>query len=144
MRTNYGAPCLRRGKEALEEFIRVKEFEHYDLIQIPGGAKALVAPMNDITGRRSIWNYIVRLVGRKMILSWISILIQLHHAGRIILTTHIDCGAFGGSSSFLLPELERGIHKSWLRKSKDFLAKKFPKIPIEAYFVDYDGFWQVF
>jgi len=132
-----------RGNEALDEFIRAKGFKYYDLIQIPGGAKSLVVLSRDIIGRGSIWSYIVRLVGRKMILGWISMLIRLHHAERIILTTHIDCGAFGGSSSFLIQGMERRILEDWLVEAKNFLAKKLPGVAIEMYLVDHDGFQQV-
>lgn len=116
-----------RGEGALREFLFEKEFRHYDLIKIPGGAKALVGQSE---------------TEKAVILGYIETLINLHSAKRIILTTHIDCGACGGSSAFNGDTDEHQKHEGWLSAAKNLLSDMFPNIPIETYFVDYSGFWK--
>ncbi|MDP2741478.1 MAG: hypothetical protein Q8O66_02225 [bacterium] len=117
-----------RGKKAFEEFLFKKRFQRYDLIMIPGGAKSLTE--NDEVERQIILDYIKKLVG-------------LHKAEKIILTTHADCGACGGSAAFGNDaEKERRTHEQWLVSAKSFLSERFV-VPVEIYFVDFEGFWQI-
>ncbi len=145
-REHYKADALilycvdHRGKEALDEFTRAKGFKYYDLVQIPGGAKVLIV-LGDAT--RGIIAKLFQWVTRWIILGWISTLLRLHHADEIIIVDHIDCGACGGSSAFGGQEGEYQTHERWLGAGRDLLKKEFPGVPVEAYFVDYDGFWQV-
>jgi len=119
-----------RGKKALEEFIRVRGYKHPDVIRVPGGAFAIIAKPGPASEEVTILGYI-------------SSLLMLHQAERIIITTHVDCGACGGSSAFSSREQECQSHERWLMRDKKLLEEEFPGVPIEAYFVDYDGFWQV-
>lgn len=118
-----------RGREALEEFILKNKFQHYDLVMIPGGAKA-IASQNEAE--------------RIVIVNYIKKLIELHRAKRVILATHIDCGACGGSAAFGSDiEKERHAHEQWLKVAQYFLSKLFPSITSEIYFVDFEGTWQI-
>lgn len=118
-----------RGREALEEFISKNKFRHYDLVMIPGGAKA-IAGQNEAE--------------RIVIVNYIKKLIELHKAKRVILATHIDCGACGGSAAFGSDtEKERQAHEQWLKLAQHFLLRLFPNISSEIYFVDFEGFWQI-
>jgi carbonic anhydrase len=118
-----------RGKKALEEFLFKKSIRSYDLIMVPGGAKA-IAGQNEAE--------------RIMLLSYIKKLLELHKAKKIILTTHIDCGACGGSAAFDNDKkTEHSAHEQWLLSAKSLLVKLFTNIPVETYFVDFEGFWQI-
>jgi len=117
-----------RGKDALEEFILKMKFRCYDLIMIPGGAKAIAG--QDESEQTNILNYIKKLV-------------ELHKAKRIFITTHADCGACGGSAAFNNDaKTEHSAHEQWLLSAKSLLSKHFD-IPIEMYFIDFEGFWQI-
>lgn len=123
----YCVDC--RGKKALEEFISKNKFQYYDLVMIPGGAKA-IAGQNEAE--------------RIVIVNYIKKLIELHKAKRVILATHIDCGACGGNSAFNNdPEKERQTHEQWLKAAQYFLSRLFPSISSEIYFVDFEGIWQI-
>ncbi|MBI2054256.1 MAG: hypothetical protein HYT36_02900 [Candidatus Staskawiczbacteria bacterium] len=118
-----------RGREALSEFILKNKFRHYDLVIIPGGAKALSGQNGN---------------EKAVILEYISKLMELHLAKEAIIFTHVDCGACGGSVAFGNdPEKERESHRQWLEGAKNCLREILPDIPIKGYFVDFEGIWQV-
>jgi len=50
----------------------------------------------------------------------------LHHAKKIIIVNHEDCGAYGGSSKFQNGEEEQDFHEGELRKAKAKLSAKYP------------------
>lgn len=117
-----------RGKTALDEFVSKMKFRNYDLIMIPGGAKALVSGSE--SEGITILNYIKKLI-------------ELHEAKRIIAVTHADCGACGGSAAFGHDgKAERTTHEQWLNSVQLILSRHFG-IPIEKYFVDFESFWQI-
>ena len=134
-RAHYEAEALivycvdHRGKEALEDFISSMKLRYYDLIMVPGGAKA-IAGQNE-SERANLLGYVKKLV-------------ELHKAKRIILTTHIDCGACGGSAAFNNDvKTEHSTHEQWLLSAKSLLTKLFPDVPVETYFIDFEGWWQL-
>jgi hypothetical protein len=130
-----------RGKEALDHFIRMRGYKHYDLIQIPGGAK-IFTDLGD--KKMSYTSRILRWLERKIILGYMSVLLRLHHADLIIAITHVDCGACGGSAAFGIDkEEEIRAHTHGLMVAKEFLQEHFRIVPAEAYFIDYRGCWQV-
>lgn len=100
----------------------------FDLIKIAGGAKALAGdPSPD----------------RDFVLGQIKASIRLHGVKRVILMTHRDCGAYGGSKAFTSEDAEKGYHQAQLATAKKFVESEIPGIQVEAYFADVDGLYAV-
>ncbi len=120
-----------RFTPALNEFARNKNYQHYDLIKVAGGAKSLASPEKEIE--------------EEYILKQIEISLKLHHAERIVLMTHSDCGAYGGLKSFGNDEeKEKETHIQELAKAKDFLQKNHSRnVPIDLVFVDCSAIWEI-
>ncbi|MFA6421976.1 MAG: carbonic anhydrase [Candidatus Buchananbacteria bacterium] len=93
-----------------------EKYGEFDLIEIAGGSKSLVLPLEP--------------EDRITLLENISISIKLHHAERIILTNHIDCGAYGGSTKFKTHDKELAFHKEELEKAEMVIEKKFPELEV--------------
>jgi carbonic anhydrase len=99
-----------------------------DPIKIAGGAKALACPEHESD--------------REFLLSQLRKSIQLHGAKRIVLMLHSDCGAYGGLAKFGGDRAkERENHAVDMRQAKANLEKEIPGIPVEGYFVDFEGVW---
>jgi hypothetical protein len=60
---------------------------------------------------------------------------KLHHCQGVILTAHLDCGAYGGSAAFNDPQSEIDAAKSELEKAAAIAAKNFPELSVEKYIV---------
>lgn len=97
------------------------KYEEFDLIALAGSAKNLASPTNS--------------ADMETLLENIAISIRLHHADRLILTNHIDCGAYGGSDKFQTFEQELSFHSDELRKAKTIASEKFPELDIETIFL---------
>ncbi|MDO8516244.1 MAG: hypothetical protein Q7S28_03275 [bacterium] len=115
----------KRFASLLQEFVRVRGFEHFDQISVAGGAKALAAEKGDNE--------------RTFVMGQIEKSIKLHHTARIILMTHSDCGAYGGLKAFGTEENERAHHVKELRRAAKTVTESFPGIPIERMFADFEG-----
>ncbi len=99
-----------RFTPALNEFTRNKNYQHYDLIKVAGGAKSLASPEKEIE--------------EEYILKQIEISLKLHHAQRIVLMNHSDCGAYGGLQAFENNEAkEKETHIKELQTAKGVLQK---------------------
>jgi len=105
-----------------------KGFKNFDLIKIAGGAEALVGGASS---------------DQDFVLSQIKTSVRLHHARRIILMLHRDCGAYGGSKSFANLDVEKSDLVTKLAAAKDFLAREISGVPIDAYFAEFDGLYKV-
>jgi len=68
---------------------------------------------------------------RITILENIKISIQLHNSQKIILTNHIDCGAYGGSKNFKSQKEEIEFHKMELKRAEKIIQKEFPQLLIK-------------
>jgi carbonic anhydrase len=99
-----------------------KKYGVFDLIEIAGGAKSLVSPLEE--------------EDRTTLLENIEISIKLHKAKQLILTNHIDCGAYKGSKKFNTHEKEILFHENELRQAKIIARAKFPKLEIKTFIVD--------
>lgn len=91
----------------VEEELGIKSF---DLASVPGAAKAI----NDSTS------------GADIIWQCLGVPCNLHHAGKIVVVNHQDCGAYGGSEKFgddSQTELE--FHAAELKKAKVMILEKF-------------------
>jgi hypothetical protein len=102
-----------------------------DPIKIAGGAKCLSSPDNK--------------GDREFVLEQIRKSIRLHGTKLVILMVHSDCGAYGGlagafnnnaeqESEYLALELERAA---------SYLREQLRDIEIQAFFVDFEGIWEV-
>lgn len=119
-----------RFYKLLKAFGRQEGWKNIDLVKVAGGAKALAGgPSPD----------------RDFLLNQIKTSIRLHDTKRVVLMTHRDCGAYGGSKAFANEEAEREQHEAQLAAAKKFVADELRdmRIPIAAYFADFDGLYEV-
>lgn len=111
---------------AFLEFVKDQKLAHFDPVFIAGGAKSLAAPE-----KPEDKNFVLRQIETS---------IALHKAGKIILMTHSDCGAFGGLQGFgNNKEAEFNRHTEVAAEAKKALAEKFPGKPAETYFFHFGG-----
>lgn len=68
----------------------------------------------------------------------IAVCIDKHEAERLVIISHTDCGAYGGSSAFASKEEEIAKLSQDLRTSRDELIKNFPDLSVELYLYDKD------
>ncbi|HEX3877000.1 MAG TPA: carbonic anhydrase [Bryobacteraceae bacterium] len=101
-----------------------------DVIKIAGGAKALATPN--------------RPDERYFVLDQIRKSMRLHATKRVILMVHSDCGAYGGIGAFGGDAgLEARRQSLELQRAMECLRVEIPEIASEAYFMDFEGVWQV-
>ena len=103
------------------KYLRRRGIEMYDQIRIPGAAKALANPAGE--GDR---DFVLRMVATS---------IALHGSARMILTGHNDCGAY------LSRPPEEVIAD--IVRAADVIRAAYPSLPVELYFFDFDGAYQV-
>jgi carbonic anhydrase len=110
----------------LEAFSR--GLKNFDLVKVAGGAKVLAGdPSSD----------------RDFVLSQIKTSIRLHGTKRVVLMLHRDCGAYGGSKSFVDAEAEKNYYVAQLAAAKQFVASEIPDIQVEICFADFDGLYTI-
>lgn len=73
---------------------------------------------------------------RDFILQHIALSEKLHHARKVILTIHRDCGAYGGSKAFETQETEFDHHKARLQEATALIHKQFPSMEVAAYVIE--------
>jgi|SRR3989344_299400 len=115
---------------AFLEFIKAKEIDYFDPIFVAGGAKNLGEPATE--------------ADKLFTLKQIELSVKLHHTSKVILMTHEDCGAFGGSGAFegdYVREFEH--HKTILNAAKKAISEKFSTLLVDAYFCDFQIFKSV-
>jgi hypothetical protein len=114
----------------MNKFLKKLGIEYSDPIELAGGAKSLSTPDTDID--------------RAFVLEQIHDSVRLHGTKLVILMLHSDCGAFGGLAAFGGdPKVEAERQEQELQRAAEVLWKELPEIDIHAYFVDFDGVWQV-
>ena len=94
------------------------KYGDFDLIEIAGSSKSLTSPLEE--------------EDKTTLLENIGISIRLHNPQKIILTNHIDCGAYGGSKNFKSQEEEIIFHRKELVKAKETVKERFPQLPVET------------
>jgi len=87
-----------------------------DVISVAGGVKNIRGPED--------------LHGEDNVLSQLKISADLHNICKVILSNHIDCGAYGGSSRFTSVEEERSFHIAEMRRAKAVIHDLFPALQI--------------
>lgn len=120
-----------RFSRLLGAWVRAMKYNHVDLINIAGGAKGLASPINDYE--------------RPHLLDQIEKSIRLHHASRVVLMVHSECGAYG--KHFSNHDEEQSFYCDELlnaeRVVKEFLSDKYPTVPIDIYYADFNGLVKV-
>lgn len=64
---------------------------------------------------------------------------NLHHCREVVLTMHMDCGAYGGSAAFSGPEEEISRDKEELRRAKEIIGGRFPELPVKTWLIGLNG-----
>jgi len=96
----------------VENFQEGLGIPHYDFPKLPGAAKAI----NDCVN-----------IDSDLAIQCVNVPCYLHHAKRIIIVNHQDCGAYGGSQKFNGDEaVEQKFHEEELKKAKAKLSVKYP------------------
>ena len=101
---------FRFWKEAVKFVENELEIKSFDFPSLPGSAKAI----NESSGE-------------DLAMSCISVPCDLHHAKKIVIVNHQDCGAYGGSAKFGNVEEEQKFHESELKKAQEKIAEKYPE-----------------
>ena len=119
-----------RFNAGFTKFLKRLGIENPDPIKIAGGAKSLVSPELESD--------------REFVLEQIRKSIQLHGTKLVILKLHSDCGAYGGLAAYGNdPQVEARHHEAELRSAAQTLRTAIPDIEVKAYFVDFEGVWEV-
>lgn len=109
-----------RFDQAIRKFLKRSGIAVYDMVKIAGSAKALAAP--DCEQDRA---FVVRMVRLSA---------DLHHAPRVLLIGHNDCGGYGGApAQTIIADLFRAA---------GVLRAALPGLPVECYFADFDGIYR--
>ncbi|MDE1888671.1 MAG: hypothetical protein KGJ87_01310 [Planctomycetota bacterium] len=90
--------------------------DNYDHISIPGSIYNLVNPET-----------------RDLLFSKFALSVKLHLINRVIIITHKDCGAYGGSASFGSEIAENETLCADLRKAKALLIEKYPTLEVTLF-----------
>ena len=101
-----------------------------DSIRLAGGAKCLASPEHE--------------TDRVFVVDQIRKSIKLHGTRTAVLMLHSDCGAYGGLAAFGNDAAKEALHHgSQLQQAASFLESEIPELKVKAYFVDFDGVWEV-
>lgn len=116
-----------RFREIFEAFIKhLGTRRHFDFESVAGGAKIFSSPEQE-----SDRGFILRELEKS---------IRLHHAKKVLLFTHHDCGAYGGLAKFEGDvEKEFSFHTTEHKKALAVIRERFPELSVEIYFLDAMG-----
>jgi carbonic anhydrase len=114
----------------VRKFLKKQGIERADMIVVAGGAKTLASPRNDFE--------------RDFILEQVRLSVRLHQARRVLVMSHSDCATYGGLAHFMgNHEAETEHHRKELLCAVELVRANFPDSSVEAYFVKFDGVWEV-
>ena len=102
---------FRFWKETAEFVETELGIKNFDFPSLPGAAKAINDCLND----------------EDVAMKCIDVPCMLHHAKKIVIVNHEDCGAYGGSAKFQSAEEEQKFHESELKKAKEKISQKYPE-----------------
>lgn len=103
---------------------------HADPIRIAGGARCLAA-----SGQESERRFVLEQIRRSM---------RLHSTRTVVLMLHSDCGAYGGLAAFQHDAArEAANHQTDLEEATAFLQREIPELTVKAFFVDFEGVWEI-
>lgn len=93
--------------EFVEKELGIKSF---DFPSLPGSAKAINESQDET-----------------FVFGCIDVPVKLHHAKKIVIVNHQDCGAYGGSAKWSGDgEAEQKFHAEELRKAKEKISARHP------------------
>ncbi|KKU52531.1 MAG: hypothetical protein UX72_C0004G0012 [Parcubacteria group bacterium GW2011_GWA2_47_10] len=123
----YAVRCFdNRFWKSFKRFIKARKLKHIDAASPAGGAKIFASPE-----KRQDLDYFLREIEKSVL---------LHKTKRVMLFTHTDCGAYGGIKRFEKDETkEFAFHVGEHKKAILVIKKKFPKLKVESYFIDWSG-----
>lgn len=102
---------FRFWKETVEFVENELGIKNFDFPSLPGSAKSI----NESNDERFVFGCI-------------SVPVELHHAEKIVIINHQDCGAYGGSAKFGGDnEAEQKFHEEELKKAKEKILAKYPE-----------------
>ena len=115
---------------ALASVLKKNKIKRFDLISLAGGAKSLASP-----DKCSDQDFILEQIKKS---------VRLHQTKKVILTNHLDCGAYGGSKKFNNQlSKEEQFHRQELKKAKEVIARKMPNLKIKTIFIYFDKFKEI-
>ncbi|HPN96777.1 MAG TPA: hypothetical protein PLK35_03345 [Candidatus Moranbacteria bacterium] len=102
---------FRFWRETLEFVEKELGIKTFDFPSLPGSAKAINECLNDTD----------------LAMQCINVPCDLHHAKKIVIVNHEDCGAYGGSAKFSGDaKAEINFHENELKKAKEKIMEKYP------------------
>lgn len=112
--------------KVFKDFLKSLGLKHIDPESVAGGAKIFASPEKE-----SDRDFMTHELEKS---------IKLHHTKKVMLFTHHDCGAYGGSTKFNNNEsTEFDFHASELKKAMAWVKEKFPNIGSQIFFIDDRG-----
>jgi hypothetical protein len=99
--------------------------DRFDPLMLAGAAKNLASPALPAMPEVMFFN--------------IDVSHRLHHIKHVVITNHIDCGAYGGSAKFAGKEEEVAFHKQELEKAARLIVEKYPDLAIIKVFASRRG-----
>jgi len=102
------------NQEFINETLGLKD--NYDHISIPGSIYNLVNPET-----------------RELLFSKFALSVKLHLINRVVVISHKDCGAYGGSATFGSEIAENENLCSDLRKARALLIEKYPTLEVNLF-----------
>jgi carbonic anhydrase len=102
------------NQEFINETLGLKD--NYDHISIPGGIYNLVNPET-----------------RELLFSKFALSVKLHLINRVVVISHKDCGAYGGSASFGSEIAENENLCADLRNARVLLIEKYPTLEVNLF-----------
>lgn len=112
-----------RFRTAFEKFLKTQKITRADLESVAGGTKIFASPE-----RKSDRDFMFRELEKS---------IRFHHAKRVMLFTHYDCGAYGGLARFRGDEKKQFTHHAREHtRARAAVRKNFPSLRVETYFMD--------
>ncbi|HHT9111966.1 MAG: hypothetical protein HZA47_11310 [Planctomycetes bacterium] len=102
------------NQEFINETLGLKD--NYDHISIPGSISNLVNPET-----------------RELLFSKFALSVKLHLINRVVVISHKDCGAYGGSVSFGSEIAENETLCADLRTARTLLIEKYPTLEVNLF-----------
>ena len=106
---------------AIRKFLKRRGVVTFDHVKIPGSVKALAASDGE--------------ADRDFVLRMVRMSLALHHPSRAVLIAHNDCGAYPGAQ---LDTVAADVVRA-----AEFLRSSEPSLPVECYFADFDGVYEI-
>lgn len=108
------------------DFVKEKNFAHFDPIMVAGGAKELSTPENS--------------AAKEFLLGQIEKSVRLHHSKVVYLMDHSTCGAYG--KHFENSAAENEFYRKELNAAREFVLNNFPDVRVVNFLMTPDGSYE--